>query len=162
MTRAPICAAVSVLSFLVLSCHGGSERSSPTEPAPAPQPAVALPGKWTGTMVLNRSGQPRMTCSMEVELDDIDDPQFFFGDWTLQCPDGTGGSEQVVATLLPLQFVSLIGFPSTRVLDGCPWSGVFPRQGKRLTGDWQKDSNPTGTCQASSIQGGTVDLTKAD
>jgi hypothetical protein len=113
-------------------------------------------------MTLNRTGQSRVTCSLEVVLDDDGDPEAFTGTWSLQCPDGSRGSELAVALLLsPLQVVTLNAFPSQSVLDGCSWGGVYPRQGNRLTGDWAKASNATGACQASPIQGGTVDLTKA-
>jgi hypothetical protein len=157
MLRIPVCAVV-LLAVLALSCSKGDGRSSPTEPAPVTQ-ATTLPGKWTGTMTVNRSDQSRVTCSLEVSLEDLGDPEVFLGTWSLQCPDRPRGGQQAVALTLPLGLVSLSGFASTAALDGCSWGAVLPRQGKKLSGDWQKPSN---ACLTSTIQGGTLELTKAE
>lgn len=162
MSRVLSCAAIAVLSALVFSCDGDSKRRSPTEPAPPVTAPVSLPGEWAGTMTVSRSGGPAATCTLSLTVQDDGDPQIFTGNWTLRCPDGTQGTALVVAVSLPFSFASLSGFPSTTVLDGCSWGSLMPRQGRKLTGDWTKPSNPSGTCLASSIQGGTVDLTKVE
>src|SRR4029077_17807160 len=94
MVRVPV-SGVLLCAVLALACGKNyeSNRSSHTEPAPPTQTAT-LPRTWRGTMPLNLTGQPRVTCSLEVVLEDDGDPQVFFGDWSVQCPDGTRGGEQ--------------------------------------------------------------------
>jgi len=160
MPRVLSCAAVA-LSALVLSCSDGDERRSPTEPAPVTTAPVSLPGTWNGTMTVNRSGGASTTCTLRLTVQDENDPLIFAGNWTLQCPDGSRGTELAVLFVLPDPFlqVNISALQSSAVLDGCQWAGLVPRQGRKLSGDWQK---PTGSCPGSTIQGGKLDLTKAE
>jgi hypothetical protein len=166
MPRALSIAAVVLLSTLILSCSDGDERRrSPTEPAPVTTAPVSLPGTWNGTMTVNRSGGGSTTCTLRLTVEDEGDPLLFTGDWTLQCPDGSRGTGFVALFAMPAPFYQVTisalqsGIQPTTVLDGCHWASVVPRQGRKLSGDWEK---PNGACQGSTIQGGTLDLTKAE
>jgi hypothetical protein len=162
MPRVLSCAALAVLSTLVLSCSDGdNERRSPTEPTPVTTAPVSLPGTWNGTMTVNRSGGASTTCTLRLVVQDENDPLLFAGNWTLECPDGSRGTELVALFALPAPFlqVNISALQSANVLDGCQWASLVPREGRKLVGDWQK---PNGSCPSSTIQGGKLDLTKAE
>jgi hypothetical protein len=159
MRRALSCAAVVFLSALVLSCGGDNERRSPTEPPPVTTAPVTLPGNWAGTMTINRSSGPATTCNLSLTVHDEGDPLLFTGDWRLQCPDGSQGNGFAALFSLPFSQVNISALRSVTVLDGCHWASLVPRQGQKLTGEWQK---PTGSCPDSAFQGGRLDLTKTE
>lgn len=142
------------LGFLLLAlaaCGGDSDGGSPTEP-PAP---VALEGTWTGTITVTNPS-PTSTCSVTVTLDkDPQDPTFFTGNWSASCPNGQGGNLALV-NLIPGNFVVLIGVGSSGVFNGCSWSILAPREGRRLNGDWQTPQN----CQTGPAQSGRIELNK--
>lgn len=165
MPRPLSIAILALLSALALSCSDGDERRSPTEPSPVTTAPVSLPGTWNGTMTVNRSGGASTTCTLRLTVEDEGDPLLFIGDWTLQCPDGSRGTGIVALFAMPAPFYQVTisalqsGIQPNTVLDGCQWASVVPRQGRKLSGDWEK---PNGGCPGSTIQGGKLDLTKAE